>query len=228
MISTSIFKLGSGNIQNTFSRTFRNQMYEAKQILTGITESHTTSGSGFVVGCRPGHIEGDHTLILVPDICHAVYMRIMALYRVAGKKLIPVSMQVIKGFCYLFFGRKTFDQGMSRSLVNDIRSFPFLILWIFAVAQQENQFSGFARLQGQIDLMTGNRIPSAGYRITAFSFCDCIWECITITKSKEFITAGVISINIRIYCEETVVVTAFTIFSFVINGASFNLHFTGT
>ena len=28
--------------------------------------------------------------------------------------------------------------------------------------------------------------------------------------------------------KETVVVTAFTIFSFVINGAPFNLHFTGT
>jgi len=43
MISTTIFKLCSSDIQDTLSCAVRNQMYESEQILAGISESHTTS-----------------------------------------------------------------------------------------------------------------------------------------------------------------------------------------
>ena len=155
-------------------------------------------------------------------------MRIMALYRVAGKKLIPVSMQVIKGICYLFFGRKTLDQGMSRSLVNDIRSFPFLILWIFAVAQQENQFSGFPGLKGQINLVAGNRIPSAGYGTGTCSCLYCIRNGIAIASAEEIITAGVKTIDICIDGKEAVMIAAFSVFGLVVNSTVFVLDLSGT
>ena len=50
MICTSVFKLCCCNIQNTLSCAVRNQMYETKQILTGITESHAASDTALEVG----------------------------------------------------------------------------------------------------------------------------------------------------------------------------------
>lgn len=43
-----------------------------------------------------------HTLVLVPDICHTVYVRILTLYMIAGEKIIPVSIQDGESFIYLF------------------------------------------------------------------------------------------------------------------------------
>ena len=47
-------------------------MEEAEQILTGITEAHAAADTGFIVGSGTGHVEGNHALVLVPDIDHAV------------------------------------------------------------------------------------------------------------------------------------------------------------
>ena len=102
MISTSIFELGSCNVKDSFSCTLRDQMYKSKKILAGITEAHSTAGSGFIVRSGTGHVKGYHTLVLVPDICHTVYVRILTLYMIAGEKIIPVSIQDGESFIYLF------------------------------------------------------------------------------------------------------------------------------
>ena len=47
-------------------------MYETKKILAGITESHATADAGLKIGSGTAHIEGNHTLILMPDVNHTV------------------------------------------------------------------------------------------------------------------------------------------------------------
>ena len=69
----------------------RNQMYETEQILTGITETHTTADSGFVIGSGTGHVESNHTLILVPGVDHTVDFLVSGIYRVACQQLFPVK-----------------------------------------------------------------------------------------------------------------------------------------
>ena len=93
MICTSVFKLCCCNIQNTLSCAVRNQMYETKQILTGITESHASSDTGFEVGSRTAHIKCDHTLILMPDVYHTIQFFLGRGYRKVGKQFIPVFFQ---------------------------------------------------------------------------------------------------------------------------------------
>ena len=55
-----------------FSGAVRDQMDETEQVLTGITEAHAAADSGFIIGSGTGHVEGNHALVLVPDIDHAV------------------------------------------------------------------------------------------------------------------------------------------------------------
>ena len=80
MVGTAIFKLSGSNIKDTLPGAFRYKMDKAKKILTGITKAHASSCTGFVVGSRAGKVESHHTLVLVPDICHTVYMGILAVY----------------------------------------------------------------------------------------------------------------------------------------------------
>ena len=52
MICASVRELCRCNINNSFPCAFRNQMYKSEKILTGITESHASSGAGFIIRCR--------------------------------------------------------------------------------------------------------------------------------------------------------------------------------
>ena len=72
VIGAAVGELGGGDVQNTLAGPFRDHMHEAEQILAGITEAHPAPHAGFEITGRAAHIEGDHTLVLVPDIDHAV------------------------------------------------------------------------------------------------------------------------------------------------------------
>ena len=85
MVSAAVLELSGSNIDDTFSCSIRDQMYEAEQILAGITEAHTTADSGLVIRSGTGHVKGYHTLILIPGVDHTVYFFIGRSYCVTGK-----------------------------------------------------------------------------------------------------------------------------------------------
>ena len=91
MVSAAVLKLGGSDIEDTLSCAIRDQMYETEQILAGITEAHASADAGFKVGSRTGHIEGDHTLILVPYVDHAIQFFFGRRYGEMGEQAVPVS-----------------------------------------------------------------------------------------------------------------------------------------
>ena len=72
MIGTSVFKLDGGDIDDALSGPLRDHMDETQEILTGVSEAHPPAGACLVVAGTSAHVKGDHALILVPDIDHAV------------------------------------------------------------------------------------------------------------------------------------------------------------
>ena len=90
MVSTSVLKLCGGDIEDTLSCAIRDQMNETEQILTGITESHAASDAGFIIGSGTAHVEGNHTLILVPDVYHAVKLLLGGRNGEVGEQFVPV------------------------------------------------------------------------------------------------------------------------------------------
>ena len=90
VVSASVRKLRSCNIQDTLAGAFRDQMDKAKQILTGITESHPASQTALIVACTAAHVKCNHALILVPYIHHTVQPDIFCLNRISGQKRCPV------------------------------------------------------------------------------------------------------------------------------------------
>ena len=85
MVSAAVLELGGSDIDDTLSCTIRDQMYEAEQILAGITEAHATTDSRLIIRSGTGHVEGYHALILVPGVDHTVYFFVSRIYRVTGK-----------------------------------------------------------------------------------------------------------------------------------------------
>ena len=137
MISGSVLKLRGSNVNDPLPCLFRNQMNKAKQILTGITEAHAAADAGFVVAGRPGHVERDHALILVPDVHHTVDLFIAGLDMVPFQQVLPVCLQLRKCFIRAFRGLVFCQKPARRCLVDDIRGLPFLVLWIFCISENE-------------------------------------------------------------------------------------------
>ena len=228
MISTAIFKLSSSNIKDTLSCAFRYKMYKAKKILTGISKAHASSCTGFVVGSRAGKVESYHTLVLVPDICHTVYMGILAVYKKAGEQIFPVMVQILECFLHLCGSMIFFLHGKSCGLADHIWCFPFFFLRIFTIPKKEYQFFLFPWGKYKINLVTGDGIPSTGNRTSTFSLLYGQRPVISTAHSQKFIPAGVKTVNGRIYRKEAVVISSLPVFCFVVNSASLDLHFSNT
>ena len=153
MVGTAVFKLGIGNVDDPAPGTVRNQMDEAKQILTRVTEPHSTAQSAFIVAGAAAHVEGDHALVLVPDVDEPVQLLIGSMDCKGGQQMVPVCMQISKCGIDLGIGFVFFQQRLCRRLVDDVRRFPFLIDGIFAITKDEDEAFGFARFQVDLEMM---------------------------------------------------------------------------
>ena len=72
MIGGAVLVLRGGDVDDALPRTVRDQMDKAQKILTGITEAHAAADAGLIIGGGTAHVKGDHALVLIPDIRHAV------------------------------------------------------------------------------------------------------------------------------------------------------------
>ena len=101
MVCTAILKLSGCDIQYSLAGTLRNQMDETEQILAGVTEPHPTADTGFVIRSASGHIEGNHALVLVPDIYHAIHFPGVRGNMISGQQRCPVMAKRKKSILYL-------------------------------------------------------------------------------------------------------------------------------
>ena len=147
VIASAVFQLCRCQVDQTLSCSVRNLVYKAQQVLVGVTESHATADTALEVRCRTGHIKGDHALILIPDVDHAVHLVIRSLDAVLGQQCIPHCLQFSQCSSNLFRCVVLFDHLVCTGLVHAAVSVPLLILRVFYIAQNEDQLLGFARSQ---------------------------------------------------------------------------------
>ncbi len=77
MVSAAVLKLGGSDVQDSFPCTIRDQMYEAEQLLAGITESHASSCTGFIVGSERERLKVTIHWYWFQIFDHTVYMGIV-------------------------------------------------------------------------------------------------------------------------------------------------------
>ena len=75
VVTSAIRELRGGNVQDALPGPFRDKVHYAREILVGVAEAHSTADSAFKVAGASAEEEGDHALVLVPDIHGAVQFR---------------------------------------------------------------------------------------------------------------------------------------------------------
>ena len=75
VVASAVRELRGGNVQDALPGPFRNKVHYAREVLVGVTEAHSTADSAFKVAGASAEEEGDHALVLVPDIHGAVQFR---------------------------------------------------------------------------------------------------------------------------------------------------------
>ena len=174
MVSTAVGKLCVGNVQNPLPCPLRDQVDKAQQILTGIPEAHSATQTALKITGTATHIEGDHALVLVPDVHHPVQLLVGGIDGVGAQQAVPVIFQFRKSCIHLCICLVFGKQGIGGSLVDDIGSDEFLISGILAVAQNKDIRCGFAGFQLYIQMVRTHRLPAMGNRIAALARCHCL------------------------------------------------------
>ena len=117
VIATTVRELGRSDVDDTFTSTTWNLMYEANEILIRITEAHATTYTTLEETCRTREVERNHTLILAPDINHTVQTLIIRLDNILVKQSIPHLSKFCKCSINSLNGRELFDKCLSLRLV---------------------------------------------------------------------------------------------------------------
>ena len=73
VVAAAVRELGGGYVYDTLASAFRNLMHKAHKVLIGVPEAHSAADSALEERGRTGHVEGDHALVLVPDVDHPVH-----------------------------------------------------------------------------------------------------------------------------------------------------------
>ena len=172
VVTTAIRELGGCDIDDTLPCAGRYLVHESHEVLVRVTEAHAAADTRLEERCRTAHAEGDHTLVLVPDIHHAVHALVAALYVVLAEQLIPQCIEFREGFVHRLYRCKTFEHLVRAYLINDMMieltearklakiGGKLLILRIFCVAEDEDEVTRLTGCQFYLDIMAGDRTPA--------------------------------------------------------------------
>ena len=119
MVASTVGELCRGDVDDALTCSAGNLMDESHQVLIGVAEAHTSSDAALEETGRTREVERYHTLVLVPNVHHAVELLVSTLHAVTVKQVIPVSIELLEGFIHLFGGIKLLDAGTSLGLVNE-------------------------------------------------------------------------------------------------------------
>ena len=163
VIAASVRELGGSDVDDSFACSFRNLMNEAHEILVGVAKAHSSTDSTLEEGGRTGHIECDHTLVLVPDVDHPVHLFLLRLHYKDVKEGIPVGLELRKGSVHfsscveggyhlLSFGLVDYRR---RSAVKKSRGrfCKLLLLLVLHITEKEYEILALACLQLHLDVV---------------------------------------------------------------------------
>ena len=227
MVGAAILELGGGDIQNAAAGALRDHVDEAQQILAAVAEAHPAADAAFVVAGRAAHVEGDHALVLVPQIDHPVQLLVAGVQLQGGEQLVPVVGQRSAGFVHLGVGGVAGHHGLGAGLIDDAGGGELFVHGILDVAQTEEDGPGLPGFQGQVEVVGTDRGPAVGNAVGAAARLDGFRLGGAAVYAAEGVAGGVEAGDRGVGPEHCVVVAALAVLGLVVDGAAHDLHFAG-
>ena len=227
MVTTAVRELGRSNVDDALAGPFRNHMHDTGKVLVGIPETHAPADAALEVAGAPAEEEGNHALILVPDIHRAVQFRDLGFHAEAVQKVVPKGPKLREGGIDLRPGRERVHHFQRLCLVDDAGGDELLVGGILHVAQHKNEFFFLPRLQGQVQAVRGNGAPAMGHGIARGSGKDLLRRLKAIVHADECLPVCVEAVEGTVYAKEGIMVPAFPVFGLVIQHVPFHLYLSG-
>ena len=225
VIGGAVGKLDGSDIDDPLPGPVRHDVHKAVEVLAGIPEAHAPAGAGFVVGGGAAHIEGDHALILMPDVDHPVELLVVRAKLVVTQKFVPVDGEFCQGGIYSGGVGKFSPDPLSIRLADDTGSDKFLISGVFAVAQGKDCPVAFAGGQGDLQMVAADGIPADDFGGCTPLLPDKLGIAPVAHMAQEGIPVRVPAGFGHIDTVEGIVIPALPVFGLVIDDAVLHLGF---
>ena len=224
VVGAAVRELDRGDVQDPFPRALRDQVHEAQKVLAAVAEAHAAAGPALVIGSAAAHVEGDHALVLVPDVHHAVQLFLAAFQGEAGKQARPVGAELIHRGVELRFGLKGRQHAMRFFLIDHAGGAEFAVFRILRIAEAEQEGPGLARVELYLQPQHGNRCPARGDAAIGSPFFHGQRLFPAAELPEEGVAVGIEAFDRSIYRIESVVVPALAVFGLMIDRTAFGLH----
>ncbi len=153
VVGTAVRQLGRSEVEDPCSCPRGDQMHEAEEILVRVAEAHPSPDAGLEQRRRAREVEGDHALVLVPDVDGSIDVFARCGHLQSGKQSCPVVTQTLE--CRLDLGRVAVavEQRPDPALVDELGAgrVELRIAWILGVAEHEDDLAGLAGLERELD-----------------------------------------------------------------------------
>ncbi len=249
VVSAAVLEHGSREVDKALSRSFGDLVYEAEQVLVGVAEAHTASDTALEIRSGTAHIERYHTLVLVPDIYHAVDLLVGRVYTVLGEQTAPVFLKALEQLVSLFGGVAALDHLQRLLLVDDVGERLFIavpvngvgsydvgviaaLVELFSrghlhISKAENQVLALAGRKLQLDIVRSYGRPALGYGVVRLAVKNSVGVLKAVVQPEEALAVGVEALHGYVYGVESEVVAALPVLRLVVDGRALYLDLAG-
>ena len=223
VVAPAVRELRGGDVDDALAGALGDLVDEADEVLVGVAEAHAAADAGLEERGGARHVEGDHALVLVPDVHHAVEAVVAGLHRIARKEVVPVLAQLREGPVHLGGGVELLEEGLGGLLVDDALLLPLLLLGQLDVAEREDEGLLLARLQRDVEGVGGDRTPTVGDGVARLAGEDDLGLVKAVVEADERLAVRVEPGDVRIDAVERVVVAALLVLGLVVDDGPLDL-----
>ena len=224
-------------------------MNETEQILVAVTEAHSASDTALEIGGGAGHIEGDHALILVPDVDHAVDLLVRGVYAVLGEQPAPVLLKLVEQLVRLFGGIAQRHHFLRLFLVDNVFEGLFIAVAVggvacdksvvvsalvkllidghFHIAQAEYQIPALVGSKLHLNIVGRHRRPALRHGHIGLAREYRIGALKAVVQPEEALPVGVVAVDGAVYGVEREVIAALLVFGLVVDSRAEYLNLAG-
>ena len=224
MICRTVLELDRCDVDDPLTRTLGDEVHESKEVLTRISEAHSAAGTGLPVACRTAHVKCYHTLVLMPDVDHAVNLLIATFKMILRKKLFPVLSELCESCVNLSVCSVTRHELLSGLLVDNSLALPLFFAGNLDVTELEDEALFLTGCKCDLDHVRSDRIPSACEAVCCLA---CRYDCGIVpctSCAEEAVTVGIKAVHGNIDIIESVMITSLSVLCLVVDGAADNLE----
>ena len=225
MVAAAVRELRGGDVDDPLPCPLRDEMDDAGEVLVGIAEAHAPADAALEIAGAPAEEEGDHALVLVPDVHGPVQFRHVGFHGETPQEVVPVGFQGCEGRIDLLRSGERIHHHLRLGLVDHGRGDELLFRRILHIAEDEDQFRGLPGFQHQVEPVRGDGAPAMGHGVPGSPGENLLRSLESVVHADEGFPVRVEPVEGTVHAEEGVMVAAFAVFGLVIEDVPVDFHF---